>query len=67
MAVRRRASVGVDGSNAQDTGLDEEVPYAARLVDIDLDELTRFAPTQLSASPRVLAHQGLFDDEVGLG
>ena len=64
MAVGRR--VGIDGPDAQDAGLDEKVPHAARLVDVDLNELTCLAPTQLPATPRVLAHQGLFDDEVGL-
>lgn len=64
MAVSRRG--GVDGPDAQDAGLNEEVPHPARLIDVNLDELARLAPPQLSTAPRVLTYQGLFDDEVGL-
>ena len=42
--------------------LDEEVPDAARLIHVDLDEVARLAPTELAAAPGVLAHERLLND-----
>ena len=57
----------IDRANTQEASLDEEVPDAGRLVDVDLDKLARLTPTQLPATPCVLTHEGLLNDEVGLG
>ena len=57
----------IDRANTQEASLDEEVPDAARLVDVDLDKLACLTPPQLPATPSVLTYQGLLNDEVRLG
>ena len=56
----------VHAADSEEAGLDEEIPHAARLVHVDLDEVTRLAPAELPTAPRVLANECLFDDEVWL-
>lgn len=53
-------------ADTEEAVADQEVPDPARLVDVDLDEVAGLATAQLAAAAGVLAHQGLFDDEVGL-
>jgi len=55
------------GRDLQVSRLDEEVPHATRLVDVDLDQFARLPPAEFPASPRVLAHEGFLDDKIGLG
>lgn len=60
------SKVWLGDANPEEAGLHEEVPHAARLVDVDLDEIAGLAPPQLPAATRVLAHQRLLDNEVRL-
>ena len=53
-------------ADLEEAGLDEEVPDAARLVHVDLDEVARLASAQLAAAARVLADERLLDDKVRL-
>lgn len=47
--------------------LDEEVPYSARFIHVDLDEVPRFAPPKLATASCVLSYKCLLDDEIRLG
>ena len=54
-------------ADLEKAGLDKEIPHAARLVHVDLDEVARLASAQLPAAPRVLAHERFLDDEIWFG
>ena len=58
LGIRVRRQVGCD---LQEAGLDQEVPHAARLVDVYLDQVSGFPPTELATSPSVLPHERFLD------
>lgn len=62
----RNSQVRVCDANFEEASLDEEVPYTACLVDVNLDEVSGLAPAEFPAPSRVLAHEGLLDDKIRL-
>lgn len=60
-----RHRVGI--AHPHEPSLDQEIPHPTRLIDVDLHEVARLAPSELPAPPRILAHERLLDDEVRLG
>lgn len=47
--------------------MDEEVPNTTGLVDIDLDQVSRFSATELASSPSVFSDKGLLNNKIRLG
>jgi hypothetical protein len=52
--------------NLEEPCLNEEVPHTARLVDVDLDKVSRLSSTQFSAPSGVFANQCFLDDQIWL-
>jgi len=49
-------------SYLEETSLDKKIPYPARLVDIDFDEVACFSSSEFASSSGVFTNEGLLDD-----
>ena len=65
MRLRLRLDIWID-VDSEIARLHQKVPHTARLVDVNLDEITGLSPTKFTASACVLTHKGLFNDEIWL-
>jgi hypothetical protein len=54
-------------ANLEKAGLDKEIPYSTGFVDIDLDKITRFSPSELTSSSSIFADECLFDNKIWFG
>lgn len=61
LGIRVRRQVRCD---LQESGLDQKIPHATRLVDIYLDQVSGFASTKLATPPGVLPYESLLNYEI---
>lgn len=67
-ATRRGCVVtGAVGSNLQESSLYQKIPYSAGLINVNLDQIARFASAKLPPSTGVLPYKSLLDDKIRLG
>jgi len=54
-------------SNLEKASLDQKVPYSTGLVNINLDEVSRFSSSEFAPSSRIFAYERLLNHKIRFG